>query len=244
MIAYRPYQAAGLHLNFPHYVRENILPLLDRLHRLECDVFCYLNDGPLKNALLEKYLDEADAHSDIMEFNLDASLSIKHSTDTLAETITLRLECDEFLYQTTLCETKLDADQSDELLELLDLHCPKQAATETSPNKNIIRKKQGDNLLNIGQASKALGLSQRQIKVMIPCSEIRIVKNDLSKTIEGYYWDTQLIQRFILLREQQQQGCRYSDDDINYIAENCCDDDVKWACDTIATFLKQCIDAS
>ncbi len=214
--------------------------LLDKLHTLEYDVFCYLNDGPLKSALLESYLDEADAHSDIMEFDLDASVLIKDSANTATATITLRLECDEFLYQTNVCATELDAEQSDELLELLDLHSPKQMTTKTSPSKNIIRKKQGDNLLNIGQASKALGLSQRQLKVIIPCSEIRIVDNDSSKSIEDYYWDTQLVQRFILLREQQQQGCRYSDADITYIAENCCEEDVKWARDTIATYLKQC----
>lgn len=214
--------------------------LLDRLRTLDQDLFCYLNDGPLKSALLEIYLDEADAHSDIMEFELDTSLLLKHNASA-STTITLRLECDEFLYQTTLDPNELDVEQSNELLELLDLHWPNQSTTKTSPSENIIRKKHGENLLNIAQASKSLGLSQRQIKTMIPCSEIRIVENDSSKSIEGYYWDTRLVQRFILMRENQQQGCRYSDDDINYIAANCCEDDVKWARDTIANYLKQCI---
>lgn len=212
--------------------------LLDRLRTLDRDVFCYLNDGPLKNALLESYLDEADAHSDIMEFDLDASLLIKDSAN--ASTITLRLECDELLYQKTLSPADLDGEQNTELLELLSIHYPTQKPTNTSPSRNIIRKKQGDKLLNIAQASKALSLSQRQIKTMIPCSEIRIVDKNSCKSIEEYYWDTLLIQRFILLREKQQQRCRYSDDDINYIAKNCCEGDVKWARDTIATYLNQC----
>lgn len=214
--------------------------LLDRLRTLDQELFCYLNDGPLKDALLERYLDEAGCHSDIMEFDLDASLLIKVSSKTPTP-ITLRLECSEFFYQTTLTPTELDAEQSNELRQLLDLHWPDESVATTAPSKNIIRKKQGDNLLNIGQASKALCLSQRQIKAMIPCSEIRIVDNDSSKSIEGYYWDTQLVERFVLLREQQQQGCRYTAEDINYIAENCCEQDVKWARDTIANYLKYCI---
>lgn len=218
--------------------------LLDKLNTLDHELFCFLKDGPLKSALLESYLDEADANSDIMEFDVDASLLIKDSANGSTATITLRLECDEFLYQTTLCPSELDSEQSVELRELLDLHCPKQITTKTSPSKNIIRKKQSENLLNIAQASKALGLSQHQIKRIIPCSEIRIADKDSSKSIEGYYWDIQLIHRFNLLRDQQQQGCRYSDDDINYIAENCCEQDVKWARDTIATYLKQCVIAT
>ncbi|OQY22424.1 MAG: hypothetical protein B6I37_07275 [Desulfobacteraceae bacterium 4572_35.2] len=214
--------------------------LLNRLSTLEQQLFCYLDDGPLKSILLERYLDEADAHDDIMELDLDASLLIKNSVNGSTATIMLRLEYDEFLYQTTLCPTALDTEQSAELLALLNLHGPKQTTTKTSSNKNIIRKKQGENLLNVAQASKALGLSQRQIKRIIPCSEIRIVDNYTSKSIEDYYWDTQLIQRFSRLRQQQQQGCRYSDDDINYVAKKCCEEDVKWARDTIAIFLRQC----
>lgn len=214
---------------------------LKKLNTLECDLFCYLNDGPLKDAVLDNYLDEADAHSDIMEFNFDASLVIKGNAESAAAaSITLRLECDEFLYQKSLRLTELDADQRDELLELVTLHGPTQTTPQTSPRKNILRKKQGDNLLNIAQASKALGLSQRQLKTLIPCSEIRISDSDSGKKIEDYYWDIVLIQRLIQLHELQQQGCCYSAEEVSYIAETCCEGDVKWARDTIAIYLKQC----
>lgn len=231
MIAYPPFDTVL------HPPREIIL---QRINELNCDVFCYLHDGPLKSLLLERYLDEPDSLSDMMEFDFDASLQIKKTSETSTDEIILRLEFNDFLYQTALNAATLTVDQYDELRMIIQLHCPDQATRSCAPSKNIVRKKHGNNLLNIAQAAQAIGVSQRKIKEIIPCSEMRIVDNGPTKSIEGYYWDQRLIQRLSLLNKQQQQGIRYTNDDINFIAENCCEGDIKWAQDTIATYLKHC----
>lgn len=212
---------------------------LSLLNKLDRDIFIHLNDGPLKNAAIDAYLDEPDALIDIMEFHLEGSIIIETTSKSLP-TVKIRLEASDFMHQTILDLALLTADQKQELLELVQIQIPQQVATNVAPAKNILRKKLATNLYDIGQASIELGLPQRELKTIIPCSEIRIVEKDAVKTIEDYYWDIQLIQRFKLLHEQQQNGVRYTKDDIEFIAENCCDGDIKWAQDTIAIYLRQC----
>jgi len=213
---------------------------LQQLNELNCHLFCFLEDGPLKSALLERYLDEPDSISDMIDFDFDASLLIDNENGTSLVEITLRLEFDDFSYHTTLNTATLTADERQELLMIIQQHYPDQSVRSTMPSKSIVRKKHDDNLLNTAQAARATGLSQRKVKEIIPCSDTRIVDNGTKKTIEEYYWHQSLIQRFTLLNAQHQQGVRYTEDDITFIAENCCEGDIKWARDTIATYLKQC----
>lgn len=214
--------------------------ILQQLIEINCGVFCYLDDGPLKSTLLERYLDEPDSICDMMEFDFDASLQIKKASNSPTFEVTLRLELDDFLYQISLELEKLTVDQCHELNEIIQKNYPDQSVLCPTPSKNIVRKKHGTNLLNIAQSSQALGLSQRTMKEIIPCSEIRIVDNGSNKSIEGYYWHQILIQRFNLLKKQHQHGTCYSKGDIKFIAENCCEGDIKWAQDIIATYLKHC----
>lgn len=205
---------------------------------LQGEVFFYLNDGALKDKLVESYLEDEDAHGDILEFEFDASLRIIPAADSTATTIEGRLELDDFLYQASFSVTDLNADETNDLLEQLQPHCPTPSIEQNQPSKNILRKKHGNELHNIGSASTALGLSQRELKALIPCSEMRIIEKDGDKSIEGYYWNKGLIARFAALSTQHQQNQRYTDDDAAFVAEQCCDGDMKWARDIIAVFLQ------
>lgn len=211
---------------------------MQMIDALQGEVFFYLNDGPLKNKLVERYLEEEDAHGDILEFEFDASLRIIPAENTTAATIEGRLEMEDFLYQTSFTVADLDADESTDLLEQLQPHCPPPRSEQDKPSKNILRKKQGNDLLNIGGASTALSLSQRALKALIPCSEMRIVEKDGDKSIEGYYWNKELIAKLEALSAQHQQSQRYTDDDAAFVAKQCCDGDIKWARDIIAVFLQ------
>ncbi|MCD6525559.1 MAG: hypothetical protein J7K75_01030 [Desulfuromonas sp.] len=219
-------------------VSDSILKLVPMIDALSGEVFLYLNDGPLKDKLVESYLETEEAHGDILEFEFDASLRIIPAADSAAATIEGRLELDDFLYQTSFTVAELDADETTDLLEQLQPHCPAPSSEQDQPRKNILRKKQGNNLLNIGSASITLGLSQRALKTLIPCSEMRIVEEGGDKSIEGYYWNKGLIARFEALAAQHRQGQRYTDDDAAFVAEQCCDGDMKWARDIIAGFLQ------
>lgn len=46
-----------------------ISDLLKIIDNLPSELFCHLEEGPLKNRLVASYLDEVDAHTDILEFD-------------------------------------------------------------------------------------------------------------------------------------------------------------------------------
>lgn len=209
------------------------------LNGLQGELFFYVEDGALKNKLIETYMNQEDAHADILEFELNASVRIRREEDTAPPAFECRLETADFQYQTIFAVRDFDDDEVTELIDHLKLHCSVPSKKESGSAKNIIRKKKGRGLLNISEAAKALSLSQRSLKTLIPCSEVRIEEEGGDKSIEEYYWDNELIARFETLWEKQQEGRGYTSEDVEYIAECCCDGDRRWARDCITGYLDQ-----
>lgn len=212
-----------------------ILELRKVIKGLTCEVFFFLGDGPLKDKLIEKYMQRKDAYEDILELELDASVRIRHAEGAKTTAIECLLEAGDFQYRALLGVGDLDEDECAELMEYLRARLPVSATTEARPGKNILRKKKGPGLLGIAEASKALGLSQRSLKSLIPCSEIRIVEEGDEKAIKDYYWERELVERFVALKDKQRPGS----EDLAFIARCCCEGDLRWARELVAGFLKQ-----
>lgn len=216
-----------------------ILELMAMLDALQGEVVFFVEDGPLKNTLIERYLEEDEAHADILECELDASVRIQWVEGSAAPVFACLLETGDFQYQTILAVGDLTNAEITDLVGQLRRHCPIPLPKQTRPCRNILRKKKGHGLLNISEASKGLGLSPRSLKTLIPCSEIRIAETDGEKTIEEYYWEKDLIGRLESLWEGHKQGRGHHREDESYIAEWCCDGDMLWAKDIISEFLQQ-----
>lgn len=213
--------------------------LTDIVNNLQNEQFFYLEDGALKDKLIENYLDEEDAHADILEFEHNASLRLRQSEGGPTPIFDCRLETNGFHYQVIWGISDFTDDEATELIDLLRPHCPTAHAHKSGSGKNIIRKKKGDQLLGIAAAAKALELSHRSLKTLIPCSETRIVTEAGNSSIKEYYWDKKLIDRFKTLWLKHQEGCGYNSDDLAYIAESCCAGDYTWARDCIIDFLNK-----
>lgn len=222
-----------------HQVSDMSSELLEMIDSLRGELFFYVEDGPLKNKLIERYMDQDDAHADILEFELISSVRVKRAAGLEAPAFDCRLEAADFQYQATLSVGDFDSEEVTELMDHLRPHCPIPLNKAASPGRNIIRKKQGSGLLNISAAAKALGLSHRSLKALIPCSEVRIAEEGGDKTIKEYYWEQELIGRFETLAAKQKRGRGYNSEDVTFIAESCCDGDRRWARDCISGFIKQ-----
>ncbi len=215
-----------------------ISELFEMIGGLQGESYFFVEDGPLKDKLIERYLDTADAHADIHEFSHDASLRIRREEGTAAPSVEGRLEAGDFQYQTRFSMEDFSADEISALIEQLKPLCPTRKH-EARPSRNIIRKKKGGGLLNLSEASKALGLSPRTLKSLIPCSDIRVREDGDNRTIEEYYWEMNLVRRFVGLWEKHKAAHEADREDVTLIAERCCDGDRQWARDIIAGFLKQ-----
>jgi hypothetical protein len=216
------------------------LNLLEIIDSLQGEPIFFVEDGPLKQRVVEKYLEE-EAHADILDFELDASVRIKRGEVSAAPTFECRLEADGFQYTSLFSVADFAADDEviGELVERLSAYSRVDSKPGKSPAKNILRKRTGSGLLNIAEAAKALGLSHRTLKRLIPCSEIRIAEADGNKSIEEYYWEKRLIDRLITIWSAQQAEGGQKCEDLGFIAEQCCDDDLQWAKEIIAEFLQQ-----
>jgi hypothetical protein len=213
--------------------------LLTIFSHLQGELFFYLEEGPLKSRLVESYKGEEGSFAEFLEFDHQASILLRPCQEGTAAVIDCRLEARDFKHQVTLAAGELSAEEISELVDLLRPLCPVLRSQEQSPVRKIIRKKKSHKLLDIAAAAKALGLSQRQLKSLIPCSETRIVEEDGAKRIEEYYWDRELIARFEDLWSKQQNGRGYNREDLSMIAASCCDGDRSWARDCIDRFIDQ-----
>ena len=220
-------------------MRDMHLELLEIISNLESELFFYVADGALKEGLIARYMAQEDAHAEILEFELNASLRLRRGEGSVPPSFDCHLEASDFQFQISLALADFAAEEIVELLDHLRLFPMAPAGREVGSGKNIIRKKKGGGLLNIAAAAKALGLSQRALKTLIPCSETRIVTEGSDMRIEEYYWDKGLIARFegLWLKSLERRG--YNRDDLSFIATNCCDDDRSWARDCITGYLRQ-----
>lgn len=209
------------------------------LHSLQGELFFFVEDGPLKHKLIEGYLEEEESEGDILDFELDAALRIKPEEGSAISEIEGRLEAGDFLYQRLFAIEDFAADEIAELLKHLKSHCSAPAKPKAQPTRNILRKKQGSGLLGISAAAATLCLCQRDLKALIPCSEVRIAEKDGDKVIEEYYWEQDLIDRFANLETAHKQGREANREDVTCVAEWCCDGDRQWARDLIDEFIKQ-----
>jgi len=206
---------------------------------LQGEVFFYIEDGPLKHKLIERYLEEEESQGDILDFELDAALGIKGKEGAAEPKIEGRLERGDFLYQTLFAIKDFTTDEIIELVEQLKTHCSTPSKPKARPDRNILRKKNGSGWLGISAAANALGLSQRDLKSLIPCSKIRIAEQNDDKVIEEYYWEKDLIGRFANIEAAHKEGREATREDVTCIAAWCCDGDRQWARDLICEFLKQ-----
>lgn len=224
----------------PLQVSNMISELMAMLQHLQGEVFFFVDDGPLKHKLIERYLEEEESQSDILDFEIDASLAIKPKEGAANWEIKGSLQVGDFLYQSPFVSEDFAADEISELVAQLEPHCASFSKPKARPGRSILRKKQGSGLLEISAAANALGLCPRDLKALIPCSEIRIREQDGDKIIEEYYWEKDLIGRFATLTGAHSEGQAANREDVTCIAEWCCDGDRQWARDIISEFLIQC----
>ena len=78
-------------------------------------------------------------------------------------------------------------------------------------------------------ASARLKVSPQWLKSVIPCTDYTYEEIDGKKYIREYYWSKELIERLFKIK-----CTKTTPEDLQYVAEECCEGDVEWARDLIA----------
>jgi hypothetical protein len=188
-------------------------------------------NGPFRSKLADVVLSSADEQSVELFSESSADIQVRLDQHTFEEG-TIR-----FLVTSDLGEQLLGCDISDLTYEErsdLDEQLSRQLALRTESTgqaaPKVIVRKNAEGMLDINQAAQRLGFSQKVLKSRIPCSDYSYIEVNGKKEIQEYFWSHELISR---LENIKANGVK--PDDISWIAEECCHNDLKWAEELLAS---------
>jgi hypothetical protein len=188
-------------------------------------------NGPFRTKLADVVLSTADEHSVELFSESSADIQVRLDQHTFEEG-TIR-----FLVVSDLGEQLLGCDISDLTYEErsdLDEQLSRQLALRTESTdqaaQKVVVRKNSEGMLDINQAAQRLGFSQKVLKSRIPCSDYSYIEVNGKKEIQEYFWSYELISRLVNIKANGVKP-----EDISYIAEECCHNDLKWAEELLAS---------
>jgi hypothetical protein len=214
--------------------------MIDFKGKLRSEISFSPDDGAFRSKLIEVALDNMD--EDCLEsFSEDiCDIIVKLSPYTVEHAkfrFTMISDLGELSFETAF--SKLNDDETSDLKKQVSQLLGNQPFSVTKTDKKVIvRKKLMNGMLDSIQASNKLGCSIKLLKKAIPCTDYSYSEVNGIKTIEEYYWSQSLIERLC-----QMKLSGVTEDDVNYIAEECCNGEIAWANDILfsigASKLKQ-----
>jgi len=187
--------------------------------------------GPLKARLTEAVLsalefeavEQLSGHPIELEVSIgrqegddEVSIGIKADLPDLSHTSEIALNA--------LADAALE-DLAGYLARLVESSAP-VGVDETG--KVVVRKKTETDSHEAPAASARLKVSPQWLKSVIPCTDYSYDEIDGKKIIREYYWSKELIERLFKIK-----CSKTTPDDLQYVAEECCDGDLEWARDLI-----------
>jgi hypothetical protein len=210
---------------------ESIEALLQQLHG---HGYFRPQDGPLKSRLVDAVAAEleGDLVEDLARPGLDMEVSIgRHELDQEV-CIDLKLQVHGRVFT---CELALGALNGAELTDLEGClggllqqpGAPAEAAE--GAGKNILRKKVEGDYHEQGAAAARLKVTPQWLKSVVPCTDYSYDEIDGKKYIRDYFWSKELIENLFRIK-----STKTTPEDLQYVAQECCEGDLDWARDLIA----------
>jgi hypothetical protein len=214
-------------MNLKHL--ETITGYLAKLHG-----YAYFRpeEGPLAVRLRNEVLDamEGEQAEELAEIPFDLEVSIGQQEGEGELAVTFSVDHPVITYSSQL-NLQLFAD--DELLDLAGYLMPlaEKAATveDESAGGTVVRRSPEENGHHlIDSASTRLKVTPEWLKSVIPCTDYSYEEIDGKKYIREYFWSRELIERLAKIR-----ATKTTPEDVQYVAQECCEGDMDWAKDLI-----------
>jgi hypothetical protein len=210
---------------------------MDELLKNGSDPFSFRpEEGAFRSSLVEKLLAaESEEFADLFsESSSDILVTISGSS--FNEGVIRCQVCGDFGERSLEWKLPLlTQPEFDDLTEQLSHHAaPQTAPAAQHAAKAVLRNKIAGNMLNSDEAAQRLHLSTQLLKSKIPCSDYSYSEVDDKIEIKEYYWSTDLIQR---LCDIKKGGA--SEEDLKFIADECCHGDLVWAKEVVGVVAQQ-----
>lgn len=205
--------------------------MIELLKKLAADITFRPDTGEFRSKLVETVIDNAEAERAELFSARNCDIQVSISSRTIEEGVVL------FVVESDLGEQSLECELSGlNDSEIIDLYgqltrlIEEQALSESHGAPKVIVRKNYKGMLDIHQTVQKLGCSQAFLKSRIPCTDYTYNEVNGKKEIKEYLWSKQLIDRLCHIKINGVTA-----EDLKYIAEECCDGDLKWAEDILSS---------
>lgn len=193
------------------------------------DIVFWPEDGAFRSKLVEMAIDNVDEESvDLFsEDSCEMQVSVSNQSD--GQYIIRCIVVSDLGEQTLNCDlSELSQEELNDFKEQL-AHQIALLPSPTHGTPKIVIRKNMNGMLDCLLAAQKLKCSQLFLKENIPCTDYSYNEINGKKQIKEYYWSKVLIDR---LCQVISHGA--NEDDVKYIAEECCNGDNKWAKEILA----------
>jgi len=202
------------------------------LARLHGHAYFRVENGPLKECLIQAILDAAEGElaEKLSERCFDLEVNIGHQEGDSEPAVGYSVDYPGVVYRSELGVSQLPEpaleDLAGYLARMVEQAGPAEPAAAAA---NLVRKKQEHDHHEKEAAAARLKVSPQWLKSVVPCTEYSYDEIDGKKYIREYYWSKELIERLFKIK-----CTKTTPEDLQFVAKECCDGDVEWARDLIA----------
>ena len=199
--------------------------MLELLKKLNTEVSFRPDAGEFLSKLIELAIENAEEERTELFSAHNCDVQVSFSRRTIEEGTIRFLVVSDLGNQSLKCDlAALNDKETRDLAGQLSRSIAEQSPPETPEAQKIIVRKYDTGMLDTHQAAQKLGCSQIFLKSKIPCTDYTYREVDGKKEIIEYYWSKSLIDR---LSSIKLKGVKT--EDVENIAEECCDGDFTWA---------------
>lgn len=198
-----------------------------------------LKSGLLHAKIMGTFLDTLDeTDCDRLSNGVDILVSISKFEGDIC--LMCCLDCDSLTHKLEITLRDFTKTEAATLSKLLsDLVDEFQRSTSHKPT--VVIRKALNGMYNIHQTMQKLNVSEVWLKDTIPCSNYTWLEVKGRKEITGYFWSTELVKKLASIKTEKEHiphsKVDFTQNDLMYIAEECCDGDAKWAAEILLHFI-------
>jgi hypothetical protein len=211
---------------------KNLETISDLLSRLHGHAYFRPEGGPLMESLTQAVLDAVDGElaEELSEGDFDIEVSIGRQEGESELTLDLSVDRPGVVHTSQIALTRLADAALEDLAGYLTRLAEAAAPIEASvAGGNVVRKKPEGEHHEKEAASARLKVSPEWLKSVVPCTDYSYDEIDGKKFIREYYWSKDLIERLFRIK-----STKTTPEDLQFVADECCEGDQDWARDLIA----------
>ena len=201
------------------------------LKSITSDITFRPENGTFRSRLAEIVISNVDAESVELFSERNCDIQVKLTEHTFEEDVIRFLVVSDLGEQIMACDfSELSFEERSDFDEQLVRQIALHADSSPQGASKVIIRKDVNGMLDIQQAAQKLGCSQKTLKSNIPCTDYSYIEVDGKKEIQEYFWSQNLISR---LCDIKSNGAK--PEDLQFVAEECCHGDEKWAEELVAS---------